>query len=258
MTFSEETLMQYVDGELDADTRSAVDAAIASDPQVAEKVERQRTLRLSLQRTFDAVLVEPVPQRLLDAARSAPAGASAAIVADLASARTARAKAASRLRLPRVSWPQGGVIAASVLLGLIVGQLILSSRDAGPFVMRGGELMARGALAGTLSSQLALDQPQNAALQVGVSFRARGGTYCRTFTLHDHNSARAFAGLACNASGRWQIEVLAPATSIVSGDYRMAGSGMPNVVMQVLEATIAGEPLDAAGERAAREHGWRP
>ena len=42
MTFSEEVLMAYADDELDAPTRAAVDAAMASDPQIARRIARQR------------------------------------------------------------------------------------------------------------------------------------------------------------------------------------------------------------------------
>ena len=45
MTFSEETLIAYADGELDAATRAALEAALASDPQLAQRIERHRALR---------------------------------------------------------------------------------------------------------------------------------------------------------------------------------------------------------------------
>ena len=42
-----------------------------------------------------------------------------------------------------------------------------------------------------------------------------------------------------------------------AGDYRTAGAETPPEVLAAVEALIAGEPLDAAGERAARERGWK-
>jgi hypothetical protein len=75
----------------------------------------------------------------------------------------------------------------------------------------GGQLLARGALSRALSTQLASDQSPSAAAQIGVSFRARGGTYCRTFALRDaHSQDRTLAGLACHERDTWQIEVLTP------------------------------------------------
>ena len=73
MTFSEETLMAYADDELDAQTRGAVEAAMASDPEIAARVAQHKALRGELRVAFNNVLDEPIPQRLADAARGVPA-----------------------------------------------------------------------------------------------------------------------------------------------------------------------------------------
>jgi hypothetical protein len=144
--------------------------------------------------------------------------------------------------------------------GLIIGQFFLNTGDVGPFITRGGQLLARGALARALSTQLASDQSPSAAEQIGVSFRARGGMYCRTFALSDaHSQDRTLTGLACHERDTWQLEVLTPGESRhAPGAYRMAASQAPKAVLQALEDKIAGEPLDARGEAAARQHGWQP
>ena len=41
-----------------------------------------------------------------------------------------------------------------------------------------------------------------------------------------------------------------------SSDYRMAGGENP-ALTNLIDSTITGEPFDAAGERAARDRGWR-
>src|SRR6185437_7507864 len=56
MTFSEETLMAYADDELDSETRSAVEAAMETDPEIARRVARHKALRGQLRATFDKVL----------------------------------------------------------------------------------------------------------------------------------------------------------------------------------------------------------
>ena len=63
-------LLAYVDGELDAAARADVDAAIAVDPQLAQRVQQQQALRQMLSATYDPVLDEPMPARLLAAARA--------------------------------------------------------------------------------------------------------------------------------------------------------------------------------------------
>jgi len=91
MTFSEETLMAYVDGELDAKARADVEAAMAADPEVAERVARHEALRLRVQAAFGAVLDEPVPEHLMSAARTAPTRGRENVT-DLARERAARSQ----------------------------------------------------------------------------------------------------------------------------------------------------------------------
>ena len=73
MQFSDETLMAYADGEVDADLRRQIEAAMALDPSIAERVAKHRNLRSDLGAAFNGVLDEPMPARLLDAAAATPA-----------------------------------------------------------------------------------------------------------------------------------------------------------------------------------------
>src|SRR5215472_18904714 len=102
MTFSDETLNAYVDGELDAATRAALETAMTGDPELAQRVARQRALRARVREAFAPVLTEPVPERLLASVRGAPAAERAANVI------------AFQAR-PRWSWPQWGAMAASLV-----------------------------------------------------------------------------------------------------------------------------------------------
>src|SRR5512135_2932910 len=120
MQISEETLMAYADGELDAAAAAQVEAAIRGDPELAARLARQRTLRARLRDAFDAELAEPVPQRLVDAAmRPAPA---ASKVVPLDAARQGRAgRAGHAFAWRRASLPLAA--AASLLLGIGAGFL---------------------------------------------------------------------------------------------------------------------------------------
>jgi hypothetical protein len=65
------------------------------------------------------------------------------------------------------------------------------------------------------------------------------------------------AGLACRAAGQWRIPVLTETTPEATGGYRQAGSALPPAVLDAIDERIAGKPLDAAGEEAARSRGWQ-
>jgi len=251
MTVSNETLLAYVDGELDDETHAAVEAAIAADPEFAQRVARQQTLRRQLRAAFDGVLEEPVPERLLSAARTAPAASPLASVTNLTRVRDEKRDRAAR----RWSLPQWAAMAASLVLGVFVGQTMLRSPASSPIVARDGRLIAQESLADALSRQLASSQSAAAPVQLGLSFRSKSGELCRTFVLRE---GEALAGLACREGGNWQIELVGPSEApTTSSVYQMAGTQLPLAILQAVEARIEGEPLDANGEAAAKENGWK-
>ncbi|HET9106611.1 MAG TPA: zf-HC2 domain-containing protein [Steroidobacteraceae bacterium] len=243
MTFPDEVLMAYADGELDPGTRAAVEAAMASDPQLARRVDRHRALRGRVRSAFDTVLDEPVPARLLEAVRAAPAGPGGDNVVPLP-------------RRPVRRWrrPQWAAIAASLIVGLVAGRLAsLRPGNAGPIATRGGRMLASGVLASALTEQLASSQSAADPVRIGVSFRAKSGEYCRTFSLR---RPAALAGLACRAGENWRIGVLVEGPPAGAGTYRQAASPMPPALIAAVDAEIAGEPLDAPAEAAARARQW--
>lgn len=250
MNISDETLMAYVDGELDPVVRAAVEAALTNDAHLASRLARQQALLAQLRTAFDDVLDEPVPPQLLAAIR-ASGNASAAKrprVIDLP----------SRARAPRRwSWPQWSALAASLLVGALAGYSV--PRDgAGELVTRNGQLEAHGSLAGALSGQLASDTPDaTAPLRVGLSFLTKTGNYCRTFALAGTGDRQKLAGLACKDGANWKIPVLADAPAATDAEYHMAASALPDAVLRAVDDNIAGNPLDAAAERVARDKGWR-
>ncbi len=254
MSIPDDVLMAYVDGELPAEERARVEAAIQGDPEVARRVAEQKKLRTDLRTAFDGVLREPVPDRLRAAARgeTSPPSARGTSVSDFAAAAQARKDAREARSARRWSWPEWGAMAASLVIGVIVAQFALRSPDGAPFTSQQGQLLAQGDLARTLSEQLASAQTTAADTSVGVSFRAKNGSYCRSFTMRSSSTA----GLACREGDAWRVDVLAH-TDNASGQYTQAGSALPAAVLSAIEQQIEGEPLDAAAEARARESGWR-
>ena len=252
MIITDEILMAYVDDELDAAARAAVEAAMAESPEIARRVARQQELRRQMRAAFDIVLSEPVPDRLIEAARRAPAGVREATVTELERVRAQKNQPAPR----RWSWPEWSALAASVVLGAVLSQAMLRPFTAEPIVARDGRLLAHDALARALSNQLSSDQPADARVALGLSFRSKDGAFCRTFVLRD---GRGLAGIACREGESWPVEVVIPGdeSATPDGGYAMAASELPVALLKKVEERIDGEPLDAAGEAAARRNHWR-
>lgn len=244
MNYSDEILMAYADGELAEPQRSEVEAAVRADPALASIVEGHRALRRDVSAAFAGVLDEPVPARL-----QSPGTAK---VLSFEAARSARARTQAAAPVPKRTWPRWAALAATVVVGVLAGGVWLDGgKDDGSFVSAdaGGRLTARGELAAALSRQLASEAAPGSAVRIGVSFAARDGGYCRSF------SVGAKAGLACRDGEAWRVPVLTD-TAAAAGAYRQAASA-PQAVLDAIDERIAGTTLDAAAERAAREHGWK-
>lgn len=191
--------------------------------------DQLRAERRRLSAAFDGVLDEPVPDRF-KALLAEPAPQ----VVDLGAVRAQR-RAMS-------SWAAWGGMAATLVLGTLIGTRLAPS---------GGDdrLVARGEIARALDTQLA--SAPAGAVAVQISFKARDGRWCRSF------STAASAGLACReADGAWALQQLAAITASGPG-MRQAASSLPPSVLAAVDTAMAGEALNADQEKAARDAGWR-
>lgn len=189
------------------------------------KAERAR-----MAAAFDGVLDEPVPDRL-----KALLAEPAAEVVDLGAVR------AQRRGMP--NWAAWGGMAATLVLGTVIGTRLAPSAGSDD------RLIARGAIAQALDRQLA--STPGGAVAVQVSFKAKDGRWCRSF------STAASAGLACrDDDGAWALQQVA-ATDKAPGGMRQAASSLPPAVLAAIDASMAGEALNANQEKAARDAGWR-
>ena len=245
MSYDDETLMAYADGELDAQLRAEIAAAIGKDPALAQRVAQHRALRAEVSGAFAGVLDQPLPDRLRAAARGAESGSRA----DTAQGGKVVQfpKRGARAPGPRWGAREWTAMAASLVLGVLISWRSLAPR--GSLAEADGALVARGDLATALDAQLASNQAADAAVHIGLTFRARDGGYCRSFTLR----ATGTAGLACRSGDGWEIPAT---TSVETGGGMQTAAGTPPMILQAIEARIDGEPLDAAGEEAARVAGW--
>jgi anti-sigma factor RsiW len=108
---SDETLIAYLDGELDASLRSEVESWLESDTELRDRVAGLAASAETLRAVFEPALHEPVPERLLAAAR----GAATAELVDFA--------AAQKTRTPRPLMARQWVrwATAAGVAGLLVG-----------------------------------------------------------------------------------------------------------------------------------------
>ncbi len=245
MTISDELLLAYIDGELSREDRARVEAALAEDSEVAERLRRHRAVGAMIHEAFADAAEEPPPEHLVQMVRPAAA------VVSLEAARAKRAEPKPKPKPARPAFPKLDTRWAGFAAALVVGVGI------GVFTPRletglvDDRLRASGALNAALQSRLAATQPADAPIRIGLTFRDRSNRWCRSFT------APELSGVACRAQGRWQVRMAETGAPAKGGDYRTAASQASPAVMASVEGMIAGRPVDAAAEKAAEASGWR-
>lgn len=234
MIVTDEMLIAYLGGKLSAPDRAAVEAAVASDPAVAERLRRHREVGAMIQNAISSGGRK---------ARASAGDKAAAPVVSLADAR--RTREAPPPPKPKVSTPPArksldprwAALAAGLVVGIAVG--IFAPRPTNDLL--DGTLQARGVLAATLEQGLTADQKSGATVRLLGTYRSKDGIWCRTFAGEGRIS-----GVACRTGDGWRLMM----TEL--------GAPTPSPVMaSAITALGLGAPVDAAAERKARSAAWR-
>tara|TARA_R110001606_G_scaffold202496_11_gene350614 strand:- start:2981 stop:3706 length:726 start_codon:yes stop_codon:yes gene_type:complete len=241
MTFDEATIMAYVDGECDAVTAKRVEKAMATDAGLAGQVSKARALRKKLADFYAPVAEEAVPDRLTAMLTSAAA-------ANVDSSFTTRKADQENAKQQRRSMgvAQWAAMAATLALGVVVGQFGLADGSGSPFAQDGSALIASGPLANALEKQLASAQSDDSDYRIGLTFRAKTGNICRSFT------GEAVSGIGCREGQQWKMVSTLPGGN--QSDYRQASSSAVNAIAADM---MADAPVDADTERKLLESGWK-
>lgn len=218
---TEEEFFAWLDGELDDEAAARVAARVEADPELQAMAAEHRAMQADLRAAFAPVMdAEPV----MPAPKVVPVPAN-----------------------DNRAWWKPAAMAASLAAALLVGVQIGQGNDAAIAVEQDGRMIAAASLDDALETQLA-SAPEG-DVRIGLTYRTADGDICRSF------EAPAQSGIACRAGDDWAIETLL-ASEGQGGDFRMASGGDARIG-DMVDAMIAGEPLDAAAEREAREKGWR-
>jgi hypothetical protein len=271
--FTDAELAAFLDGTLaDEALCDAIEAAINADPALAERAEALAAgadpAASSLRAAFAPLLQAPVPDHLVQIVAGTPVAAVTA--ADLPSRAPPRA-----LPIPANDtggswrWPQFAAMAASLVLGVVIGGPLLTGGspgaggadgDAGADGGAGAALVfASAPVDGMLARAPSGQKVDLASLGTGevvLTFRNAQGQLCRQFTLEgggatsDALACASGAGGAGGAGGGgWQIEAFGRRAA-PAGEMKLAGGDAAPAVVAAVDAMIASDPLVGADEAA--------
>lgn len=251
--FSDEMLMRFADGELDAEEMELVEKAMEADDELVSRVAMFIETKAQAQSALKPLLDEPVPEALQASvaamvaakkakdAKDAEAGAGAAVL-PFEPRRKSAPPAPRRWTLP---------LAAS--LAAIAGGLAGYWAGGGAGPVDGGVSVA-GRVGAELGEALAsVPASQEIALADGTRFRAIASfrndlaELCREFEL-DGADRSTSVSVACHSGGAWAVSFMVAAGGGTDG-YAPASS--TEALDAYLSAIEAGEPLSAEDEAAA-------
>lgn len=263
---NEETLMAYVDGQLDPQRRAEVEAALVHDRQAQAMVQQFRDSALALRHAFDPILREPVPERLL-AAIQAP------VTAKVHDIRLARRSGVARF-FPQTVWARAAAVALLVGAGAgyLSAQWWRASLESTASVAVIDPLLHE-ALETTASGAVFVKQERASGLERDImpllTFQDAKQRYCREFesTLKGQGESQVSYGVACRDAGGWRPYAVMASPLIAStlgGDatqdhsqYAPAAGKEAAGLDTVIRRLMVDQPLRPEQEAALIGRGWR-
>lgn len=245
--YTDEQLVAYADGELEASLAREIDVAAAADPALARRIGVFTGTHRLLARVFETKKVEPVPDALLDLLEGRT-GLRAQRLADPA-------------RVHRLPW-RPLALAASLVVALGLGLVLRDSQGPAGFeghgpdpleIARALETHYSGVPAVTMAGGLRTEIVPLSTL------RHADGRWCREFETAEiaDGQLRKTRGVACRDAGaHWQVLALAHAEdgpgAAPEGGYRPASS--PREELRSLLGPV--RPLRPTEEEALIRADW--
>jgi hypothetical protein len=254
---SDEELQAFLSGTLDEAAAARIEAAINADPDLADRAERLADTGWQEQwvaQAFAPVLGAPVPEALAAmVASDAPADDT---IVDLAAVRAQRQ--AEQVSKPAMSvsswrWPQYGAIAASLVVGVVLGGTLLDTSgtdggDALVLAIADGLNVPAGvaAMLDTAASAEPVDLASLGQGEVVLTFRDGDNRLCRQFAMTDGSGTSD--ALACRSDSKWQLEALGRRAA-PAGEMRTAGGDAAAAVVTAVDELIVGDPIVGEAEQ---------
>jgi anti-sigma factor RsiW len=245
MAITDETLMAYADGVLDAEEAREVERAMAADEALAARVAALADARRAVKAAHAAP--EPVPEALLkrvQALAEADAARRSAVAAGTVVDLSARRRPAPLWKLPLAA---SVALAAGGLAGWFAAQQAGAPAGIG---IAGLDDPAIVRALGEAASGERVALPGGAELAAIATFRDGDGTLCREFE-YDRDRTGTIVAVACRGQDGWDVRLAVAAPAAEDGGYAPASS--LDTLEAFLAATGAGAALSPEEERAALE-----
>ncbi len=243
MSFTDQQLSAYLDGELPEDEVQALEAALKTDAGLREALARLQNVDDVLTEALSDIADEAVPEHILAMVKASELDP----VSDVSSRNVvwmaAWKKGASRLTV-------GAGLAASMIFGWIIGGQVLAPLPA----VTDGVVMA-GLVDEASALHQVLETVPSGTTRDGftpaLSFAAETGV-CREV------AAPSQRALACREAGRWTVLVVTADASLTATSGYQTASAQTSIIFDVMADQLMTEPpLTREAEALRLQNGWQ-
>jgi anti-sigma factor RsiW len=268
---SDEILMAYADGVLDAADRADVEKSIREHPEYEQKVEKFRATLKPVHQAFEGALdknrLATLTARIRGKAR--PTASTGRSGPEIVALPRAQLRTSSVSANP--SWPTTLAASFALLVGGALGWLMHGSPGREPaslpdlVTFGDGSLQAGGTLAALLetASSGAAVQARDAhgrtwQLRATLSFYSVGDLPCRRYELTNDATGR-FAGYACRSvDARWLVQAHARLDNKVRDQpgFAPASGSDQGALDAAMRAVMDGEVLQSSEESQLIASHW--
>ncbi|MCR9137328.1 MAG: anti-sigma factor [Alphaproteobacteria bacterium] len=253
--FDDETLMAFADGELDEETRLAVERAMETDDTLVDRVAVFARTGVLSKQAIGPLSAEPVPEALLadvkamveESARAEAENATQDenVIQLAATPRTPWQASSSRWALPLAA-------SVAVVIGGLAGFYLANMPgDGAPDGLRIAQFDQPGLIDALRTvpsgSDITLSRTGD-RMRLIATFRDSEDALCREFEV-DRSDRSTFVSVACRMDDTWEVRFAVAAASGSSDGYAPASS--LESLDAYLSAIGAGQPLSEADEKTA-------
>ncbi len=277
---TDEMLMAYADGALNALARAKVEAVLQGDPEARRRLEFFReTGKAALSKLYDRPMTEPVPERLKEFVLNyrAPVRVSKVRLVrerlgKLGGAISPKARVVADgvvrwLTAPGpqpVRWQLAAASAAILAVGASAGIFLSSGENFDGLVSyKDGHIFANGGLKNVLEKEPSRQEVriggvrgEAVTMRATLTFRNRQQTYCREYEIETPRDG-SFAGLGCrDRDGNWALQVHVPTKAPGGGTQPVGVIPLP-ALDGIVEQSQTGDVFGRDEEAAAIGSGWK-
>lgn len=252
MTELDEKLSAYLDGELDDAARAEIEALLAADPQVAQRLEALALANSDFVESADAITdapASPALARQLAALHVAAAGGGNVVAF----------RKAPRL-LDILTDRRALAACAALAVGALAVQNALPPTAPASQLPADGLILASsplGKIFETAESGTQAEAPGHVEAMMQFSFANQDGQPCRVADLAAASGASRV--VACRETGGWRVAVASFTARKPAGGtdlYQTASGPGGDAIETYLDAAMADSPYSADDEAALITAGW--